>query len=163
MNDLVDLNEETNYGLKQRAELLEQTRWVNEFTWPELESFAVYIRVHKTARNALLCREGDAGDSLFIIVQGSVDIIKKDAADKQKTIATIGPGQTIGEMSLLDRELRSATARAANDVVLLTFHKEDLDRMVREKPGLAIKFIMKLARMLSQRLRRTSSNLADHL
>jgi len=163
MHDQVGLIEEANIGLKQRAELLEQTRWVNDFTWPELESLAVYVRVHTASKQALVCREGDAGDSLFIIVQGTVDIVKRDAADRQKNIAAIGPGQTLGEMSLLDGEARSATARAANDAVLLSVQKADLDRMVREKPGLAVKFIIKLARTLSQRLRKTSSNLADRL
>jgi len=157
------LVEEKGLGLKQRAELLDRTRWANDFSWPEMESFAAYIRVHKAACHALICREGDDGDSLFIIARGSVEIVKGANADKQKVIATIGPGQTLGEMSLLDGEPRSAPARAASDILLLTIQQDELDRMISERPGLAVKFVMKLARMVSQRLRKTSSNLADRL
>lgn len=155
--------EEIGLGLKQRAELLDQTRWANEFSWPELESLASYLGVYKARKGAVLCREGDAGDSLFIIARGSVEILKTDAAGKQKVIATLGPAQTLGEMSLLDGEPRSATVQAASDIELLTVHNAELNRMIREKPGLAIKFVMKLSRILSQRLRKTSSNLADRL
>lgn len=157
------LVEEPGQNVKQRAELLDQTRWANEFSWPEIENLAFYMQIQKAAKDACICREGSEDNSMFIIAKGTVSISKEGADKKRKVIASLGPGQTLGEMSLLDGEPRSATAVAASDLVLLTLSRSSLDMLIREKPGLAIKFAIKLARLMSQRLRMTSGILVDHL
>jgi CRP/FNR family cyclic AMP-dependent transcriptional regulator len=157
------LVEELGQNAKQRAELLEQTRWANDFSWPEIEALASYMQINKATKDALICREGSEDDTMFIIAKGMVNILKEDVDKKKKVIASLGTGQTLGEMSLLDGEPRSATVLAAGDLVLLTLSKSSLDMLIREKPGLAVKFVIKIARMMSQRLRRTSGVLADHL
>ena len=150
-------------NLKQRAEILDETRWANEFSWPEIESLAYYLSMQRASRHDVICREGAADDTMFIIARGSVNILKEGSGGNKRILAALGQGQTLGEMSLLDGEPRSATAVAESDVVLLAMSKSALEDMIREKPGLAVKFIMKLARLLSQRLRKTSGALADHL
>ena len=52
---------------------------------------------------------------------------------------------------------------AADDLVLLVLRRTELDRLVEEKPRLGVKLLWKLARLLSQRLRQTSGNLAQRL
>ncbi len=155
--------EEVGSSPRKRAELLDQTRWAIDFSWPEIESLAFYMNILQAAKDAVICREGSEDNSLFIIAQGGANILKEDKEGKKKIIASLGRGQTLGEMSLIDGEPRSATVVSAEELVMLTLSKSALDLMVRDKPGLAIKFVMKLARMLSQRLRRTSGVLADHL
>jgi CRP-like cAMP-binding protein len=66
-------------------------------------------------------------------------------------------------MALLDGQPRSATAVAAEDLVLLVFTRPELDKLVEAKPRLGVKLLWKLARFLSQRLRQTSGALAEHL
>jgi len=149
--------------LRTTAELLDGTRWANEFTWLEIESIATHLKVQHLAKGGVVCREGDTDPSLFIIAQGSVAILKQDKDDEEKLLARLGPGQTLGEMALLDGQPRSATARAAEDLVLLVFSRKELDRLVEEKPRLGVKLLWKLARLLSQRLRQTSGTLAEHL
>jgi CRP/FNR family cyclic AMP-dependent transcriptional regulator len=146
-----------------RAELLDATRWANDFTWQEIESLAAHLSVVRRSSGDPLFREGDRDPSMFIIAQGAVAISKQDAGEREKHLARLGPGQTIGEMALLDGQPRSATARAAEDVVLLVITRAALDQLVEEKPLLGVKFIWKLARFLSQRLRQTSGALAEHL
>lgn len=149
--------------LKARAELLDATRWANEFAWAEIEALAAHLQIRRRARGEEVCREGEAEPALFIIAQGSVAIMKHDAEDREKLLAKLGPGQTIGEMALLDGQPRSATAVAAEDLVLLVFTRAELDRLVEAKPRLGVKLLWKLARFLSQRLRQTSGALAEHL
>ena len=149
--------------VKARAELLDATRWANEFAWAEIEALAAHLQIRRRARGEVVCREGEAEPSLFIIAQGSVAIMKHDAEDREKLLAKLGPGQTIGEMALLDGQPRSATAVAAEDLVLLVFTRAELDRLVEAKPRLGVKLLWKLARFLSQRLRQTSGALAEHL
>jgi len=90
-------------------------------------------------------------------------IVKHDAAEHGKVVATLGPGQTIGEMALLDGQPRSASVVAAEDLVLLVFTRAALEHLVEEKPSLAVKVLWKLARVLSQRLRQTSGALVERL
>jgi CRP/FNR family transcriptional regulator, cyclic AMP receptor protein len=149
--------------VKARATLLDETRWANEFAWPEIESLAHHLRLEQRRKGDIVCREGDSDPSLFIIAKGSVSITKHDAAEKEKVLARLGPGQTLGEMALLDGQARSATAVAAEDLTLLVFTRAELDRLVDEKPRLGVKLLWKLARFLSQRLRQTSGALAQRL
>jgi len=149
--------------LKTRAELLDGTRWANEFAWPEIETLAAHLKVERCAKGHVVCKEGDLEPSLFIIARGSVAILKQDAGERPRLLARLGQGQTLGEMALLDGQPRSATAVAAEDLVLLVFTRAELDRLVDDKPRLAVKLIWKLARFLSQRLRQTSGVLTEHL
>ena len=149
--------------LRIRAELLDATRWANEFTWAEIESLAQHLRVERRGKGEVVCREGDPEPSLFVIVSGSVSILKQDAGEQPRLLARLGPGQTIGEMALLDGQPRSATVAAAEDLVLLVLDRRALDRLVDEKPRLGVKLLWKLARFLSQRLRQTSGTLADRM
>lgn len=149
--------------LRARAELLDATRWANEFAWAEIESLAQHLRVERRRKGDVVCREGDAEPSLFVIAQGAVAILKQDAGAQAQLLARLGPGQTIGEMALLDGQPRSATVQAAEDLVLLVLDRAALDRLVDEKPRLGVKLLWKLARFLSQRLRQTSGTLADRM
>jgi CRP/FNR family transcriptional regulator, cyclic AMP receptor protein len=149
--------------VKARAILLDETRWANEFAWPEIESLAAHLRVDRRAKGQVVCKEGDVDPSLFVIAKGSVAILKHDAGENERLLARLGPGQTIGEMALLDGQPRSASVVAAEDLVLLVVTRAELERLVEEKPRLGVKFLWKLARLLSQRLRQTSGALADRL
>jgi len=149
--------------VRARAELLDATRWANEFAWAEIESLAAHLRVERKRKGETVCREGDQEPSLYVIAEGSVSILKQDAGETERLLAKLGPGQTIGEMALLDGQPRSATVVAAEDLVLLVLHRTDLDRLVDQKPKLGAKLLWKLARFLSQRLRQTSGTLADRM
>jgi len=150
-------------GDPSTAELLDGTRWANEFAWPEIESLAAHLDVKRLQKGGIVCREGDGDPALFIIAKGSVSVLKHDREEKEKLLARLGPGQTLGEMALLDGQPRSATAVAAEDLVLLVFTRAALERLIEEKPRLGVKLLWKLARLLSQRLRQTSGALAEHL
>jgi CRP/FNR family cyclic AMP-dependent transcriptional regulator len=148
---------------RTRAELLDATRWANDFSWSEIESLAAHLHVVRKAQGQLVCREGDADPSLCILVAGAVEVRKQDAGAHEKVLARLGPGQTIGEMALLDGQPRSASAVAAEEVTLLVLHRASLDRLIEEAPRLGVKLLWKLARFLSQRLRQTSGALAERM
>ena len=61
----------------------------------------------------VLFSEGDSGDSLWIIQSGRVDVFKNIRSDIDRTLASLGPGDVIGEMSFIDQSRRSAGARTA--------------------------------------------------
>ncbi len=147
--------------VRSRAELLDATRWANEFAWAEIEALAVRLSVKHVENGVLVCEEGEADPSLFIIARGSAAVQKATPGAAPRLLARLGRGQTIGEMALLDGQPRSATVVAAEDLVLLVLARAELERLVEESPRLAAKLLWKLGRLISQRLRQTSGALAD--
>jgi len=146
-----------------RAELLEKTQWANEFAFNEIEKLAEYLQSRQVKRGAIVFREGDKDATLFVIAAGKVGVFKSGAKKQDHPIATIGPGHTLGEMALIDGQPRSAGAVAVEELTLLALARADLDRLANDHPRLAVKVLLKVTKLLSQRLRQTTSNLADRL
>ena len=80
--------------------------------------------------------EGDAGDRMFILMSGSVDIWKEYGAEHADRITVLGPGQMFGELALIDDFSRSATATAREPSRLLTIARSDFERITRPSPML---------------------------
>ena len=146
------------------ADVLDKTQWATGFEWAEIAQMAQSMRAYTIAQNTILWQEGDLEHYFGIIVKGRVDILKSDMkGGEDSKIATLGRGQSLGEMCLIDREPRSAKAVVADDLTLLLFNGADLNRLRDEHPLVAYKLLWKLATMLSQRLRKTSGQLVDFL
>lgn len=100
----------------------------------------------------VIFREGELGSEMFIIQSGQV-MISRSAGGQQRELAVLEKGDFFGEMALLDENPeRSATATAISDVEALQMRSADLDSMLRRKPDIAIRMMMKLA----DRLRETN-------
>lgn len=149
------------------ADALDKTRWAAGFDWAEIIVMAQTMRAFQIKKGTVLWEEGDSEQYMGIIVRGSVHIMKSDHKDgknaKDGQIATLGKGQSLGEMCLIDREPRSATAIAASDLILLLITIADVNTLKEEHTLVGYKFVWKLAQMLSQRLRKTSGQLVDFL
>ena len=150
-------------GIKERAEMLESTLWVSELSWEELDILARYFYVSRKEKGATVFREGDRENYMCLIVQGSVQVLKKDVKQREKVMLVIGKGKVFGEMMLFDGEPRSATIISADRTVLLILSRENLESLMKDVPKLASKLLWKLGRMLSQRLRMTSGKLVEFI
>ena len=71
-----------------------------------------------------IVRQGDVGNSLFIIREGEVDVIRADADGRESVLARLGQGQQFGEIAVFDRCPRTATVRAIGRVKLLQVRRE---------------------------------------
>lgn len=91
----------------------------------------------------VLAAQGAPGEEFLIIVQGSVEVRRNDTP-----LTTQGPGDHVGEMSLLDGEPRSATVMAVSDGEALVVHRRDFDYLVDTVPKLARKLLANLSRRL---------------
>ncbi|MDA8090679.1 MAG: cyclic nucleotide-binding domain-containing protein [Nitrospiraceae bacterium] len=150
-------------GVEERAELLDKTQWARDFDWRQITSTVQFLKVMKAPKGAILFMEGVVESFMFIILEGTVRIEKEDEKGNKKTVAILGPGQMLGEMSLFNEEPRSATAVAVKEITVLFFRKEDFDRMSKEKPFLSIQVLTEIIKLMGERLRRTSGVLADYL
>ena len=91
----------------------------------------------------ILFRAGDAGDALYIVAQGKVDVLSAAPGEQLngqvigERLAELGEGQAFGEMALLSGEPRTATIQSAAQTDLLEISKEDFDRLVANDHQLA--------------------------
>lgn len=130
------------------GELLTSAKFFSSVLDPEaLDTLAASAKVRQFARGDKLMREGELGQSLFLIGEGKVHVLVHERGGDQN-VATLGPGDIVGEMSLLTGARRSATVRAANKVTAVEIAKDDLSPLLTGSPKLVEKF----ATMLEQRL-----------
>lgn len=135
----------------------------DELTPNELGITADYMNFFEFEKGKTLFKEGDPGDYVCFIVEGSVEIIKSTATEKKAVIATIRKGSTLGEMSIIDNIARSASARAKVNTTLVILSKKGFNVILDKHPRIGIKILKGIARLLSLNMRLTSSHLADHL
>jgi len=81
-----------------------------------------------------VCREGDQGDSIFIIAEGRVKITRKDAQGQERPLAALGPTEFFGEFGYFANATRQATVKAESKTRLLEISKAQMDQVVKEFP-----------------------------
>ena len=129
----------------------------------ELRIAERHMNVVELPAKEIVFREGERGDYVCFVAEGTLDVIKSSEAGHHVVISTLHKGRSIGEMSLLDNFPRSATVRARTRSVLITLSRESFERIVDDHPRIGIKIVRAVARMLSLALRKTSSRLADYM
>lgn len=108
---------------------------------------------------AVLIERGKLSPGLFVVLAGDFDILRPDESGGESTIATLGPGECFGEMSVITGETATATVRAKNAGRLLGLRRDDLQKLYGILPSLPLV----LMRLLAARLAATSSKLSNEL
>jgi CRP-like cAMP-binding protein len=114
-----------------------------------LADLAQKASTRKIAKGAVLMRKGEPGDSLFLIHNGWVKIVTVDSKGDELIINKCGPGETIGEMALLDGAPRSATVIAMEDAEVLELKQDVFQNLLDQRPDVSLAII----RSYSERLR----------
>ena len=94
-------------------------------------------------KNAVLIHEGDAGDALYIVLQGRVKVYASNAQGREFAIAFHGPGEYVGEMTL-DGGVRSASVVTIDPTVCAIVHREQFREFILKNPDFALHLIEKL-------------------
>lgn len=95
-------------------------------------------------------KEGDPGDAMFIILEGTVEI-SLGHDDDRHVLALLGPGDFFGEMAIITGASRSATAKILRDTRLLPIGREEFSKTISQSPELALYIIQSLINRLTQR------------
>jgi CRP-like cAMP-binding protein len=117
----------------------------------EIDALAAIVETREISVGRELFREGDPGDGLFLVVSGEIDIVKQ-AAGGSRSLAQLGPGAILGEISLLTSEARSATGRAILDTRLLHLPTDKFRALLAGGSIAALKMVAAIAEVLSRRL-----------
>jgi CRP-like cAMP-binding protein len=104
----------------------------------------------------VLIREGEIGTEAYLVERGRLDVRRRGATGDEVSIATLGPGDWVGEMSLLLDEARSATVVATSDAQLRRITRQSFARLLADDPERT----QELLRQLAGRVREANARMA---
>ena len=104
-------------------------------------------------QGAVIFRENDEGTDMYIIIQGVVEIRKSTGSSSSKVLTTLQKGDMFGEMAIIEKQPRSASAVAVQPTRVLMLNEKLYDNMVGTNPD----FARKMNKVLSERIRRADA------
>lgn len=144
----------------ERLRLLRSLELFDQYPEERLKALASHLEPLTIEDGAQIFAEGSRGDGLYFVASGRVRIVKRLSGEGEKDLASVGPGDCLGEMALLDDIPRSAGAYAQGRAELLSLKRADLKRWLQSDAQTAMEFFAELVQVQSRRLRRTSAEVA---
>jgi CRP-like cAMP-binding protein len=125
----------------------------DEFYHYEIDELCQFMHCFSAPGGTVLLQEGEEGDHLIIVLSGQVIVRKTDMGGTVHSLAMVGPGSILGEMSLIDGERRFASCIAAEATRFAVLSKSDLNEIMALHSRLANKFLTMLLQIMVSRLR----------
>ena len=122
-------------------------------TPPEVKTLEAVFAHKEIGAGKTVFIENMQGESLYLIKQGTISISKMMAEGDEETMVILGPADVFGEMAIFDGARRSATARVAEDAVLLSLSKANFEELSAKDPTLCLKLALNIIRLVSERIR----------
>jgi CRP/FNR family cyclic AMP-dependent transcriptional regulator len=137
--------------VERRAELFAACQLFGGLDAGGLGALAAVAQEIEFPAGHVIARQDDIGTGFFVVVSGRVRVIREGT-----TLATLGPGDFFGELSVIDHEPRNASVVAAEPVVCLALASWDFDAVLLAEPAIAVGILRGIAR----RLRTATSTIA---
>src|SRR5277367_3021885 len=118
------------------------------------------MEIVKLLPGAVVFRKGDHGDAMFMVIEGEVrarDLV----GGQETTLATLGVGECVGELAVIDESPRSADVIVNTEAVLLKISAVSLKKLFQEAPALAAPFLLALSKTIAARVRSTTKRYED--
>lgn len=156
--------------MKESIDLLKETALFKNLTPTEIDEILKIARKVKFAEGDVVMKEGDFGDTLYIIEKGTVEVAKcltmegmddnDGAVEANKVFTRLDASQhaVFGEIALLEDTKRTATIRAVTDCVLLEIRKDDFLQLAEKDNKLGYRILLNLAGIVSARLRKADED-----
>src|SRR3990167_4052825 len=123
----------------------------------ELEKLSKLAGRKRVERSAFVVRAGDSTDSLYVLISGRAKVTNTDEEGREIILAWLGPGESFGEMGLIDGSPRSANVVASEACELLVLSKEAFQRCLQDNFPVAQKLMQILVRRLREADRKIES------
>ena len=114
------------------------------------KSVATLLEIRDYEAHKIIFRAGDAGDAMYLIVQGRIRISIKAPEGPEVTLAELGPGEFFGEMALLDGKPRSANATALEESRLAVLSREHFLSSINNNPRIAVEMLTAISKRVRQ-------------
>lgn len=142
---------------------IRQLELFNNLLDEELDILVKHAKIRSLDKDEVLFHEGDEGNFFAVVIEGRIDIAKYTENEKTVAIASLTHGATLGEMSLIDHERRSASAIASEPSTVFVLSRESFETLVEQSPRCGVKLFRKIATILCYTIRRTSNLFADSI
>jgi len=143
-------------SLNEEVDLLKKIPLFAKIEASKLKLLAFTSERLNFAPGDLLCRQGDPGDSAYIILEGEADVLI-NTPQGEISVAKLGKNDLVGEMAILIDIPRTATVKALGNVATLAISKDLFFRMVTEFPQMGVEIMRELA----HRLENTTAQLRE--
>ncbi len=137
-------------------ELLGRLPLLSGLSDQELERIAQVAVPRSFPKGARVFHEGDESDACYIIREGEVRVTREHSDGRAIALATLGPGEIVGELAMLDGEVRSASVEAITDIELLAIAARDMRGLLERNPEITAKLVV----ALTSRVRETNERVA---
>jgi CRP-like cAMP-binding protein len=118
-----------------------------------IDALIAELQLQQVESGTMVLREGDTSREMFVVLGGELEVIKRGARGGDARVAMLGPGDWVGEMSIIDVMPRSASVRALAPSLLLRITADNLDKLYRRDIKSYALMVLNVARELSRRLR----------
>ncbi len=145
------------------VDLLRQVAIFKDLDDDELASVAEVCRIQEFVSGEFIFKEGEAGNRLYLIVEGEVRVSRDVPGSGEEALAVLKPGALFGEMAVFDRSERSTDAISNGGTKCLTITRSDFEMLLDFNREIAYKVLWSCVRLLSSRLRSTNDSLRSFL
>ena len=153
------------------ADVLRAVPLFSTLSAPELDKIARVAVPRRYEAGSIVLREGDPGDTCYILQRGRARVTRQHADGRTITLTNLGPGEIFGELAMFGGEVRSASVEALDDVQAVAILAGDLKRLLNDHPEIAVKLLGALgeklreanARIARQSFQKVSSRVAGVL
>jgi CRP/FNR family transcriptional regulator, cyclic AMP receptor protein len=127
-----------SYRLLENVIFLKKAQVFSAVETADLRAVATIVEELAFKSGEVVVKEGDVGDSMYVIKEGRVTITKSGGGDSAIVLAELTVGDCFGDMAVVDAEVRSASAIAREACVLLRITRDDLNDVILECPPIAL-------------------------
>jgi PPM family protein phosphatase len=141
-----------------KLEVLKGMQMFRYLSYKELVRVSNIAEIVDMKAGQVVFTAGQPGDAMFVVLDGTIRLAKGETV-----VTELGRGHHFGEMSLVDRSVRSLTATALEDARLVVIHRKDFYEIIKREPASAVKMLWSFVQVLGQRLRKTTHDLSEAL
>src|SRR5437879_11783218 len=129
---LEPLGDATRFASQMHA-LIPRCALLENFSPAEVLLLAHFMEMYRAEPGVEIIQEGDGGDFMLMVVEGKVEVQKRDRWNTPQTLAVVEGGRTLGEMAVVDGYARVATCAAAEPTLIAGRQREGLARIIVEQ------------------------------
>jgi len=141
---------------KDATDLLGRVPLLSGLSEGELRRIAQVAVARTFPKGARVFHEGDESDACYIVRRGEVRVTREHPDGRAIALATLGAGEIVGELAMLDGEVRSASVEALTDVELLAIAAPDMRGLLERNPEITSKLVVALTRRVRETNERVS-------
>jgi CRP/FNR family cyclic AMP-dependent transcriptional regulator len=149
------------------AEIIKKTFIFDNLNEQEVAHILKITKERRFSKGETIMQEGQEGDSMYIVVEGSVEVSKtltmklgEESTEREKILTRVKAEDNVvfGEVAMIDRGNRSASAVATTDCILLEIEREDFLDLIEKRPQMGVKILRRIGELLASRVRQSSQD-----